>query len=203
MAKSALTPTVPGHGLWVLVALLVPPAIMFATYIVMHISGYSMPNPELDIVQLPLLLIFLVPALLEEIDRSSYALDRFQQQMSALAAGLIIGLIWAAWHFFPLLQVERTIGWIAWWSVGTVAIRILITWIFNQSGHSCLAAALFHSSENASWQAFPNQGSHYDPAIHGVVFVVASGTIVVKYGGKTLVPGQKQTLRKSKIAGGN
>lgn len=189
--KSALAPSIPGHRLWVLVALLVPPTIMFATYIVMRISGYNMPKPELDIVQLTfLLLIFLVPALLEEIGWSGYALDRLQQQMSALVASLLIGVIWATWHFFPLLQIGRTIGWIAWWSVGTVAIRILITWIFNNSGQSCLAAALFHASQNASWQAFPNHGSHYDPAIHGLVLVVASGTIVVKYGGKTLVSGQ-------------
>lgn len=185
--RSTLGMVVPGRRPWLLLAILVPPAIMFASYLLMLVSGDEMPDPELDVVQSALLLlIFVIPALLEEIGWSGFALDRLQQQWSALAASLFIGVIWAAWHFLPLVQAGRTIGWIAWWSVGTVALRILTSWIFNNAGHSTLAAALFHASENAGWQSFPNNGSHYEPAIHALVLVVASGAIVFKFGGKTL-----------------
>ena len=172
---------------WIPVSILVLPAIMFVTYVIMLFAGRNMPEPEINAGQLlTLLLIFFAPGLLEEVGWSGYAVGSLQQRMSALAASLIIGVVWSAWHFVPLLQVGRTVSWIAWWSIGTIAIRILITWIYNGSGHSCLAAALAHASENVSWQAFPNNGSHYDPEVHGIVLVVASGLIVVLFGGSTL-----------------
>lgn len=37
-------------------------------------------------------------------------------------------------HYVPLLQQGRSAGWIAWWSLFTVAHRVLITWIYNNSG---------------------------------------------------------------------
>lgn len=183
--KSALRADAPGSRSWMLVAVLAPPAIMLVTYLVMFVAGYNLPEPELDVVQLcKLLLIFMVPALLEEIGWSGYAVHSLQRQMSALAASLIVGLVWSAWHFVPLLQVGRTIEWIAWWTLTTIALRILITWIYNSSAHSCLAAAFAHASENVSWQAFPNNGSHYDPVIHAVVFVIAV-TVIIAIFGKT------------------
>jgi hypothetical protein len=38
----------------------------------------------------------------------------------------------------PLLQHGRSTGWIAWWSLSTVAHRVLITWIYNNTGRSVL-----------------------------------------------------------------
>lgn len=188
--RTALAAGAPGRRRWVFVGLLVPAAIMSATYVVMLLGGYSLPKPRLDIMESALLLlIFIVPALLEELGWSGYALVGLQRQMSALAASLVIGVIWAAWHYLPLLQAGRTIGWIAWWSVGTIALRVLTTWVFNNSGQSCVAAAAFHASENVSWQAFPNHGSHYDPAVHGLVLVAVSAAVVASFGWKTLSRG--------------
>lgn len=185
--RFALLPDMTASRSWFLIAVLTPPAIMIATYVVMREVGYDMPEPELKIDRLfTLLLIFLVPALLEELGWSGYAIDSLQDKKSALSASSIVGGAWAAWHFVPLLQVGRTVGWIAWWSLGTIALRIIITWIYNNSGRSCLAAAIAHASENVSWQAFPNNGSHYDPGWHGVVLVIASGAIVLMFGGKDL-----------------
>jgi hypothetical protein len=38
--------------------------------------------------------------------------------------------------------MRRTAGWIAWWSLNTVALGVLFTWLYNNTGHSVFAAAL-------------------------------------------------------------
>jgi membrane protease YdiL (CAAX protease family) len=175
------------HGPWLLPAILLPPAILLATYGGMLLGGYELPEPQISAVSAAILLgIFLIPAIFEEVGWSSYALVKLQQRMTALQASLLIGVIWAAWHFIPLLQAGRSIEWIAWWSLTTIALRILITWIFNNSSGSALLAAFFHASENASWQSFPNQASHYDPAAHALVLWIVSCAVVLVFGRETL-----------------
>jgi hypothetical protein len=47
-----------------------------------------------------------------------------QARRGALAAGVLIGLVWAVWHFVPLSQAHRPVAWIAWWSLTTVRTTI-------------------------------------------------------------------------------
>ena len=47
----------------------------------------------------------------------------------------------------PLVQVGRAATWIAWWSLNTVGLRVLIVWLFNNTGKSVFAATLFHANE--------------------------------------------------------
>lgn len=185
--KGAFSPTALRRVRWVLIAVLLPPATLAAAYVIMLLGGYSVPKPNLSVVHIVLLLaIFVVPAALEELGWCNFALAKLQQTMSALGASLVIGVVWAVWHLVPLLQAGRSFAWIGSWFVGTVALRVLITWIFNNSGGSVLLAALFHASVNVSWQSFPIRGSHYDPAIHAVVLVIVSGFIAATLRGKTL-----------------
>jgi hypothetical protein len=50
-----------------------------------------------------------------------------------------------------------------------------------------LVAATFHASENAAWQVFPSQGSHYDPKVHAIVLLLATIAVVVATDTSTLV----------------
>lgn len=182
-----LKPSSLRHAGWVLVAVSVPPGILFAAYATMSLAGYSLPAPEISTAAAVTLFgVFLIPAVCEEVGWSGFALVALQRRMSALQASLLIGSIWAAWHFIPLLQAHRSITWIAWWCLTTLALRILITWVFNNTAGSVLLAALVHASENASWQSFPNRGSHYDPAVHAVMLWVACSVIIAWYGPRTL-----------------
>ena len=63
---------------------------------------------------------------------------------------------------------------------------VLITWIFNNTSGTLIPAALFHASENASWQSFPVRGSHYEPAFHAPCIWVVCAVVVVWFGSKTL-----------------
>src|SRR5262245_24409880 len=70
-------------------------------------------------------LALFVAALGEELGWSGYAIDRMQARWNALAASLLLGLLWAAWHWVPLIQAHRPAAWIAWWSLYTVALRVV------------------------------------------------------------------------------
>jgi membrane protease YdiL (CAAX protease family) len=48
----------------------------------------------------------------EELGWSGYAIDLLQARWGALGAGILLGSVWAVWHFVPLAQVHRSPGWI-------------------------------------------------------------------------------------------
>jgi uncharacterized protein len=76
----------------------------------------------------------------EELGWSGYAIDPLQDRWNALRAAILLASVWAAFHSVPLLQRGRSAGWIAWWSLITVALRVLITWIYTNTGKSVFAA---------------------------------------------------------------
>jgi CAAX protease family protein len=64
--------------------------------------------------------------------------------------------------------------------------RVLIIWVYNNAAKSVFAAALFHATSNASWQLFPNFGSHWDPSIVAPIVVVVVAAVTFLWGPKTL-----------------
>jgi hypothetical protein len=58
-----------------------------------------------------------------------------------------------------------------------VANRVIIVWLYNNTGRSVFAAAMHHTMSNVTWQLFPNHGSHYDPRVSGAVFVSVAAII--------------------------
>jgi membrane protease YdiL (CAAX protease family) len=93
----------------------------------------------------------------EEPGWRGFALPRLQAQRGPLGGTLLLGLLWAGWHFPQFLMPE-------WASqngglsaatilvfVGTVlSIAVILTWVFNHTGSSILVAILAHASINTS-----------------------------------------------------
>jgi hypothetical protein len=67
-----------------------------------------------------------------------------------------------------------------------VASRVLIVWIYNNTGKSVFAAILYHDINNVSSFLFPNYGSHYDPRITGLITALAAAIVTVVWGPRTL-----------------
>lgn len=173
--------------LWLLPMLLLMPATMFVSYAAMRLLGFPLTIVEIDwLFVAPLFLALFSAGLGEELGWSGYVIEPLQDRWGALGASLILGAVWAAWHFVPLLQVGRAATWIAGWFVATVALRILHTWLYNNTGKSVFGQALFHASTNTSWQLFPNSGSHYDPKIAGIVLAVTAALVVMIFGSSRL-----------------
>lgn len=185
--KTTLSPSVVHRPQWVLLSLLLPPATLALAYGLMRLDKVPFPASDPGVVDFALLVgFFFVPALLEELGWTGFALEKLQRRISAFGASFLIGAIWALWHFVPLLQIGRSLPWIAWWAVASIAIRVLIAWVYNNSGGSVLLSGLFHASVNASWQSFPVRGSHYDPAAHAIVLIVTTAVVVTVFGPGTL-----------------
>jgi len=155
---------------WYFPILLINPAIAVAAYWLMQATGKSFLNPApLTLAIVPMFILFFIAALGEEIGWSGYAAEELLSTWKIIPIGILIGAVWAVWHFIPLLQAHRSMEWIAWWSLGTISLRVIMVWIYAQSGRSVFGMALFHAMINLCWQLFPINGSYYDPLVFGLL----------------------------------
>jgi hypothetical protein len=173
--------------MWYLPIVLLCPAFAILSYGVMRLLGMPVPAPQLSVTTaVAVFVLFFVSAIGEESGWSGYLIDPLQERWGAVPASVVLGLVWAAWHLTPLLQVGRAPDWIAWWCLGTVLLRVLHTWLYNNTGKSVFGAILFHAMSNVSWQLFPNSGSHYDPRINGLIVSAIAVLVTFVWGARTL-----------------
>ena len=175
-------------GIWYGPIILLMPVIYLLTYGVMSLMGLPLPDePYFPFLLIPLLFVlFFILAIGEEVGWTGYATDPLQDRWSALTTGIVLGLVTALWHFVPLIQMGRTPIWIAWWSLGSISIRILTVWLYNNTGRSLFAGIVFHAMNNLSFALFPNYGSHWDPAVAGVITAIVAVIVAFLWGSRTL-----------------
>jgi membrane protease YdiL (CAAX protease family) len=169
------------NPIWFLLMLLINPAIAVFAYGIMRLSDIPLPDPTpWTFAALLLLILFFIAALGEEIGWTGYATEPLLQRWGTLATGLVLGVVWAVIHFIPLMQTHRSVEWIAWWSLGTLSYRLIMTWLYVNSGKSLFGAAVFHAMINVAWQLFPNNGSHYDPRIFSLLALTFGIAIYIR-----------------------
>jgi membrane protease YdiL (CAAX protease family) len=175
-------------GIWYGPIIFLMPLIYLLTYGVMRLMRLPFPNePYFPFLLIPLLLaLFFILAIGEEVGWTGYVTDPLQDRWSALTSSIVLGLVTAIWHFVPLIQMGRTPIWIAWWSVSGVSIRLLTVWLYNSTGKSLFAVIVFHSMNNLSFALFPNYGSHWDPAVAGVITSIVAVIVTFLWGPRTL-----------------
>ena len=165
---------------WWLVILLFSPAAHVAAFFISRNLGTGIPNPQFNILTAVMLFaIFLIFAVTEEMGWTGFALAPLQTRFGAILAGLLIGAIWAVWHYPALLQVHRSGVWIAWWTLGTISLRLFMIWLFNATGGSVFCVVMVHAINNLCWQLFPIQGSWWDPRINGVIMGILASIVVL------------------------
>lgn len=173
--------------LWYVPIILLMPIILLLSYGAMRLMGLPLPEPHIPFMTIPILfVVFFLAAVGEEAGWMGYAVDPMQDRWSALKTSLHLGSAWALWHVVPYIQAHHTLKWIAWQCFSTIVLRILIVWLYNNTQKSILAAILFHTTINVSVFIFPNYGSHYNPAITGVIIAIAAVIITFLWGSKTL-----------------
>jgi hypothetical protein len=172
---------------WYLPVVLLMPAVMAISFAAIRLSGEAVPVPEINVLQASILIVaFFLAALGEELGWCGYAIDPMQSKRGALQAAILLGLFWVFWHYVPLFQAGRSVAWVAWWSIGSVALRVIIVWLYNNTGRSVFAAAFFHMTINLTWQLFPVNGSFYDPAITGLILACVAAIVVALWGARNL-----------------
>ena len=119
----------------------------------------------------------------EEIGWRGYALPKLLRRRSALTASLILGAIWAVFHAPIMFMTSSVAGGQSFdtalpFFVGTLALSVLITWIYHGTGGSVLIIILLHGAFN-TWPGLIGDGGG------GSAFalqVIAAILVVMVYG---------------------
>jgi len=86
----------------------------------------------------------------EEIGWRGYALPRLQTRRSALSASLILGVIWGFYHL-PLSftgSAFRSPSIVIPFVISTIALSVILAWVYNSTGGSLLLVVLLHATAN-------------------------------------------------------
>lgn len=146
---------------WYAVIVLIAPVCSFMAILTGFVIKGSIPSVDTAVsyVTYPLTIIpFVIVTMIygplpEELGWRGYALDRLQRKWNALSSSFILGVIWAVWHlpiFFmhgSLLSEVIPLGSTQFWvsmGPGILATAVIMTWIYNNTQRSTLAAILFH-----------------------------------------------------------
>src|SRR5215216_3441162 len=138
---------------WYLVIVLGPVALsggMVAFNAFVGGPAISVGVPLLTVVITLAFFIFPGSALGEEIGWRGYALPRLQSGRSGLSASLILGVIWAFYHL-PLFftgQAFRSPSILVPFIISTIALSVILTWVYNSTGGSLLMVVLLHATAN-------------------------------------------------------
>jgi membrane protease YdiL (CAAX protease family) len=173
---------------WLLVTLLILPALQLVANLVTRLlDGQAYPvffsyDPPWSAISM-FIIAFIFNGMFEEFGWRGYVLPRFQARWNALASSLILGVIWAGWHigqwFVPGSHLYQRNFWL--WGLGTILLSILMTWIFNNTKGSVLAASLFHGMVNTGTFWFQMDWLYYAIELLAVIL------IVIIFGPKNLV----------------
>ena len=144
-------------GRWYLPILLLGPVMHLLSVGVMVSSGGPIPPALAPLVALPIaFLFFCLLAAGEEVGWMGYAFGQMQRRGGALRAALLLGVIWAFWHipFFVFMMPDPVV--LGAQVLTLVGNRVLVAWIFNNTGKSVFAAILFHAAGNTALVALPD-----------------------------------------------
>jgi membrane protease YdiL (CAAX protease family) len=159
-----------GVGAWVLLALVLFPAVLVMSYPVnsllnrQPIASYPFPDLSLSLVGLIVVKFFyqffFFNATGEETGWRGFALPRLQTRTSPLLAALVIAIFWVPWHFFGWRAEGQPIStpqhWIVMY-IGHILLSVLIVWIYNRARGSILVAGITHAAANTIQAFMPAQ----------------------------------------------
>jgi len=178
--------------IWYLPILLIYPSIGFLNYLIVRLSGTSIPSPHFSLaVLLGYSTVFLM-TFGEELGLTGYAIDPLQQRYSALMSGILIGLVQAGYHLPGfIISGYYSFEWIFWHVLYTLAGRVLFVWVYNNAGKSLFSMALFHWTFGLFWILWPVTNLQkappvYDPRIAAFIAISYAALVTFLWGTKTL-----------------
>ncbi len=131
-------------------------------------------------------ILYMIGAIGEELGWMGFAIDPLQERYRALGAGLLLGAVWAVWHIIPYIQAHNSPAWIAGQCLFTVATRVVMVWLYNNTGKSVFVAVLYHAMINVASVTLPNYGLTYDPLLTCVLVTLGAALVAFFWGPRTL-----------------
>lgn len=141
---------------WYVVALLTAPLSTILILFVLSLFSPEFPSALAaadDKLGLVMMWIFsaLAVGFFEELGWTGFAVPRMLKKSGVFSTGLIVGLLWGAWHFLVNLEADTFAGWIpfalllARLFTWLPAYRILMVWVYDRT-ESQLVVTLMHIS---------------------------------------------------------
>jgi membrane protease YdiL (CAAX protease family) len=101
-----------------------------------------------------LLMVLVLNGLGEETGWRGFLQDRLQLRFKPLSSTLIVAVVWAVWHtpFFFILSTysEFSPMTLVMFPLGLTSGAVILAWLYNHTGRSILAVALWHTFYNMS-----------------------------------------------------
>ncbi|UAL10431.1 CPBP family intramembrane glutamic endopeptidase [Caulobacter segnis] len=161
---------------WIAAVILIPPVLYLSSWGAPRLFGFDDPLLTPSLARLAaLFVLFLALAAGEEIGWMGYAFAPLRRRWGALGGSLVLALAWWAGHLPSMAAVGASWADMAWWLLGAIALRIIMTWLYAATGASLFAMVLFHALLNLSRIAvFPATGAHYVSAYQVASHVMAA-----------------------------
>jgi membrane protease YdiL (CAAX protease family) len=172
-------------AIWCLPVFLLTPGVLLLSLVALHLLGRSLPTPDISIpVAVLLFALFLVAAIGEEAGWSGYVIDPLQRRWGALPASVALGVVWGALHLVGWsVQTHHGLAWTAGMWGQTVAYRVLMVWIYNNTGKNVLTAVLLHAMMNITSLLFHDL---FDPVVVATIATAAAVITTILWGPATL-----------------
>jgi CAAX protease family protein len=178
--------------IWYLAVFLAGPIIVFVQYGLTLWAGHKVPPPHFTLLVPVSFIGFFLVAYAEELGWTVYALDTLQERRSALMAGILTGIIWASLHAPVWALAGQSLNWCVWQWIYVVALRVLMAWVYNNTGKSLFAMDLLHPGLFVWWYLWPVSGTGlsmpalYEPRNLALIAIVLAATVTYLWGPKTL-----------------
>jgi uncharacterized protein len=142
---------------WYAAALLTAPILAAAVLFALSISSPIFTTDAKTSLVLTSVVAGLIGGFFEELGWTGFAVPRMRQRYGVLATGLVVGVLWGAWHLLQILWVGGTYSGglplvlflILYFFSGVAqltAYRVLMVWVYDCTGGSLLVAMLMHTS---------------------------------------------------------
>ena len=173
---------------WYAAALLVPAVLMLTAVgldVLLGGTPPAFPAPgRWPLVAVNFLAVLLIGGPLgEELGWRGFALPRLEGRFGLMAAAVLLGLIWAAWHL-PLFllpgtpQSQLPFGWFV---VQTVAFSVVLAWVYRRTGGSLLLVVLMHGAVNTlagPLRVFPGADGSLRPYVLTTLLTVGAALLL-------------------------
>ena len=127
----------------------------------------------------------------EEVSWRGLGQPRLQTRYGALTAAVIVGILWSAWHLWPVLAPgglgSTEASDVVLTFVRLIAMAIVYAWLYNSTGGSLLIVMLAHAGHNIAVRLVPLDATlqHGDPIVT-LLYGLAAAIVVAVTGPRWL-----------------
>jgi membrane protease YdiL (CAAX protease family) len=142
---------------WYVPVIFLGPLILLLSIGGMVLSGAPLPPAMTPLMALPaVFVLFFLMATGEEVGWMGYAFEPMEARAGTFRAALVLGVIWALWHvpIFVFVIPDPIVAGAQ--LLILVGNRVLVAWLFNNTGKSVFAAILFHAVDNTALVSLPD-----------------------------------------------